>query len=496
MGIQTVRGLSLTVWMVVMALGVSACEPTCPSGTILVDKRCRNPAAPTAPGVSGNGAAPLAGAGNSAGSAPGVQQGAAGFGAVGPASAGQLGVSGLQGAGLAGNGAGAQPTAAGQSVPGQSVPGQSVPGQSVPGQSVPGAPTGCGVEICDNLDNDCDQKIDEEVTRPCGPTVLMGECKPGVEKCAAGAWSGACEGAVEPVAEICDVDGKDEDCDGPANEDCACTPGMMQMCGVMAGICVYGMQTCMEGGVWSTDCAGATMPTMEVCDGALDEDCDMQVDEMCECTNGAMMDCGMDVGECALGKQLCQDGKLGACQGGVEPTPEQCDERDNDCDGTTDEGVQNDCLGCRQLANPPGGVCSDGENSCRRPGLYICLGREDTTCTAIGATPRTETCDSTDEDCDGRTDEGLTNACNGPCRDMLPGRPGDDCAVDDGRGCSYAGIYTCRGSGLVCEGKCDYICVIGDAPSGTTVKDPCSFMADRPGVMVTCVPASVSCAGP
>ena len=40
-------------------------------------------------------------------------------------------------------------------------------------------------QICDNQDNDCDQKIDEEVTRPCGPQ-MMGVCKPGTEKCASG----------------------------------------------------------------------------------------------------------------------------------------------------------------------------------------------------------------------------------------------------------------------------------------------------------------------
>ncbi len=48
-------------------------------------------------------------------------------------------------------------------------------------------------------------------TRDCG-TTDVGACALGVETCQAGSW-GACVGAVDPVAEVCD-NGADDDCDG------------------------------------------------------------------------------------------------------------------------------------------------------------------------------------------------------------------------------------------------------------------------------------------
>lgn len=64
-------------------------------------------------------------------------------------------------------------------------------------------------ETCDGLDNDCDGKVDEDLTRACSNA-----CGAGEEKCQAGTWGG-CD-APQPQAETCD--GDDNDCDGLTDE--------------------------------------------------------------------------------------------------------------------------------------------------------------------------------------------------------------------------------------------------------------------------------------
>jgi hypothetical protein len=70
-------------------------------------------------------------------------------------------------------------------------------------------------ERCDGIDNDGDEAVDEpwpELGEPCGEGGGRGECVLGEIVCAAHGLGVVCEGAVEPMPEVCD--GKDNDCDG------------------------------------------------------------------------------------------------------------------------------------------------------------------------------------------------------------------------------------------------------------------------------------------
>jgi MYXO-CTERM domain-containing protein len=129
-------------------------------------------------------------------------------------------------------------------------------------------------EICDGLDNDCDDMIDEELDPiPCGNAAC-----PGMSVCTGvGGWS-ECD-ARDPVAENCSTE-IDDDCDGTANEGCGCNPATDPglPCGTETGECKPGVLRCLPNGQYDDVCEGEIGPSDEICDGK-DNDCDGQIDE-------------------------------------------------------------------------------------------------------------------------------------------------------------------------------------------------------------------------
>jgi len=254
-------------------------------------------------------------------------------------------------------------------------------------------------EACDGKDNNCDGTPDNPSagcactngqTKNCGSNV--GECNFGVQVCVNGQWT-ACNDK-GPQAETCD--GKDNDCNGTPDDGCDCVTGALQSCGTNTGEGSTGTETRINGS-WAA--CNAKGPQAETCDGK-DNDCNGTPDDGCDCVTGALQTCGTNTGECSTGTETCINGSWTACNA-KGPSAELCDGKDNDCNGTPDEGC--DCItGQTKSCGTNTGECSTGTETC--------INGSWSNCTAKG--PQAETCDGKDNNCNGTPDEGFVgNPC-------------------------------------------------------------------------------------
>jgi len=210
--------------------------------------------------------------------------------------------------------------------------------------------------------------------------------------------------------------------------------------------------------------AGECTPEAPVCD-----DGDPCTDDTCSadgtCSHaprtGGELHCG--VGECANINVQCLAGKLQTCTP-KEATVEICDGKDNDCDGTTDNGIAVQTCGK--------GVCAVTVPGCANGKVPECVPN------AAAAT--TETCNGKDDDCDGIVDNPGTPGCQPYLRD-------DD---QDGYSAS-ATEYQC-----LCSPTAPYTALVaGDCddkdasvhPGATEVcngkDDDCNGLTDEPGAL-------------
>jgi len=317
-----------------------------------------------------------------------------------------------------------------------------------------------GAELCDGKDNDCNGKTDEtfdlqtdvDNCGACGNACQLanavvkcegGTCK--IQQCKTGFIDkdkNDQNGCEEPCTlsnggtELCD--GKDNDCNGVVDD-----PGGVPIdfktdklnCGACNVVCGLpnAVVECQNSACVVTGCVGQhkdadgdpangceCLPDgVEICDGK-DNDCNGTADDGLT----ALGACGSSTGECQQGTLQCIGGSP-TCVGDVGPKPEECNGKDDDCDGTPDDNL------------PSFGVCGSGVGECQQ-GTLQCQGGKQVCVGEVG--PGTEVCNGKDDDCNGTPD------------DNLAGIPGV-CGTNQGE--CVAGTLLCQAGGLVCLGKKD-----------------------------------------
>ncbi|MBW2703596.1 MAG: putative metal-binding motif-containing protein [Deltaproteobacteria bacterium] len=217
------------------------------------------------------------------------------------------------------------------------------------------------VELCNDLDDDCDGVIDEDyhTHEPCTGLGGCGDGE-GIVECA-GDMNVRCStnpggSNYTPVYEICD--GLDNDCDGETDED---FPELGEDCdGDDADECKHGHYTCSWDGA-EAECVNETITNInEACNG-VDDDCDGETDETYPILGE---NCNADADPCQGVVQCQASGDGTFCNEPPDQTEEAdpCNGLDDDCNNIIDD-VDNDGDNFNPCAHGASWDCCDFDSS-------------------------------------------------------------------------------------------------------------------------------------
>ncbi len=285
-------------------------------------------------------------------------------------------------------------------------------------------------EICDGLDNDCDERVDEGAIDALvffvdddadgfgGPVQVLA-CEAPAGTVADGSDCDDADATAFPGAtEVCD--GDDEDCDGLVDEAGAVGEGDWFVDGDGDGFgagapvvaCDAPPSTVPSDGDCDDSLASVFPGALEVCDG-VDQDCNGAIDDGAGTTWFADADldgfgddgvsvlaCEAPAGFLAVGGDCADD------EPAINPAAtEVCNGLDDDCNGAIDDGATG---GDPWFADADGdgfGDAADRVEACTAPAGRVA---DDTDCDDSLATVNpdaTEVCNGLDDDCDGGIDD-------------------------------------------------------------------------------------------
>jgi hypothetical protein len=357
------------------------------------------------------------------------------------------------------------------------------------------------VEVCDGLDNDCDNVIDENAV---GLATWyadvdgdgFGNVAGTQQSCAAPAGfvagPGDCDddnAAAFPGAdEFCD--GYDNNCNGLSDEDNAVDAATwyLDFDGDAFGNAGFTTVACVAPNGYvdnASDCDDGRPSIFpgadELCD-SLDNDCDSDVDEgaIDPATWYADVDgdtfgdlltpleaCAAPAGYVADATD-CDDSRATVRPGGIEV----CNSRDDDCNGTVDDDAINPSLWYADGDGDGAGDALVTEEACAAPAGFVGSGLDCDDADAGVFPGADEVCDGVDQDCDNQVDEqavdagtfygdadgdtfgnplAVTVACNAPIGAVS--RAGD--CNDGNAAVNPAAVETCDGVDEDCDGDVD-----------------------------------------
>ncbi|MBA2663625.1 MAG: hypothetical protein H0U74_15150 [Bradymonadaceae bacterium] len=307
--------------------------------------------------------------------------------------------------------------------------------------------------------------------------------------------------------------------------------------------------------VWASGCSGCdevtgtqnnnASPDTSLTDTELDADNpdvvsnDAGTDTDLEtCQNGQTRPCGSDVSECEFGEQRCINNIWGPCEGGIVPEPEQCNGRDDDCNGFIDDEdtlcsdlgtcggepqcsdgqciVVGEAIDCSHLDGPCRiGLCSDKSGDCIFAVLPDETACDDDNFCSVGGTCQAGICQGQARDCSEADDDCNEGVCDEDANACVPAPKTDGIICDDELSCTTASTCQagqCQGTAIDCSSMADQCndatcdessggCVLVPKANNTscedglycTTSDTCQAGLCVGGALRSCTAAGGSC---